>query len=258
MATAHTARRRLAAWALLLCSAGALVLARSPEPAAAVTEPDALHRGGELYQRWCATCHATTADGTRDGPTLEGLSLAYVDLTMRTGRMPLADPERGVRDHTLDPEERELVNAYLADLLDLDEQIPDPPAGDPGQGQELYTLHCAACHGSTGQGGVTGAGLLAPAVTGLDRTALASATRVGPFAMPPFREDTLSDDELGDVVDYVLAFDDQPTSPLGMTELNRVSAAAFGALLLALLMVACVYLARWRTPGQDEREKDHA
>jgi ubiquinol-cytochrome c reductase cytochrome c subunit len=255
---AHTARRRFAAWGLLLCAVGAFAATRADAPAAVAAEPDALQRGGELYQRWCATCHATTADGTRDGPTLAGLSLAYIDLTMRTGRMPMADPERGVRERDFDAEEREAVNDYLADLLGLDDDRPDPPAGDPGRGQDLYTLHCAACHGSTGQGGVTGAGLLAPAVTGLDRTALASATRVGPFAMPPFPEDTISEEELGDVVDYVLAFEDQPISPLGMTELNRVSAAAFGALLLALLIIACVYLGRWRTPRHDERTRDHA
>jgi ubiquinol-cytochrome c reductase cytochrome c subunit len=264
MTSSGQAARSLVAWAALGAVALLLVSLAGRAPAEArlieVGEDveDSLHRGGELYQRWCATCHATDGTGTRDGPSLEGLGLAYIDLTMRTGRMPLPDPERGVREHLLSDEARELTNLYLADLLDLEDDIPDPPAGDVRNGQQLYVVHCAACHGATGSGGVSGAGTTVPAVTGLERVALAQATRVGPFAMPAFAEETIDEQELGDLVDFVLEMSDRPRTPLGLIELNRVTAAAFAAVLLALLIGGMRLLGTWRMPPPDTDPEEKA
>lgn len=73
---------------------------------------------------------------------------------------------------------------------------PQPPApsvpaagavGEPGQGENLYAQHCAACHGAAGQGGI------GPALTGADFSygrsaeAVAESIRNGrPGGMPAF------------------------------------------------------------------------
>jgi ubiquinol-cytochrome c reductase cytochrome c subunit len=245
-------------WAVLgMCVAAVAVLTGS----AGTAQPrdpqlEDLDRGGELYQRWCATCHATDGTGRPEGPTLETVSVAELDLVMRTGRMPLADPERGVRDHRLDDDEREAVVDYLTDLLGLEGALPEPSPGDPGRGQEVYTVHCAACHGSTGGGGVAGGGVTIPGLRGLDPVTLAAATRVGPFQMPPFDSDVIDDEDLDDLVTYTSDFGGQQGTPLGLVELHRVTAAAFAGLLVALLVAGCGVLTRWPAPRREEENPD--
>jgi ubiquinol-cytochrome c reductase cytochrome c subunit len=246
----------MAGWLVVLLGAGALGWIAYVPAAAQPDDLEAVERGGGLYQRWCATCHATDGSGTVHGPPLDDVSLPYLDLVMRTGRMPLDDPRRGVRARLFDDEERELVLAYLTTLLEPPGDIPDPPPGDPRPGQELYTVHCAACHGSTGAGGIAGAGAWVPPVRNRDPVVVAEAVRVGPFDMPAFGEDTLSDEDLGDLVEYVRVLPLQPATPLGMTELHRVTAAAFAALLVGLVLAACGMLARWSPPGEGDVERE--
>jgi ubiquinol-cytochrome c reductase cytochrome c subunit len=244
------------AWLLVLGAAAAAAAAgRSPVDAATPTDDD-LARGGQLYQQVCAVCHGTDGTGTRDAPPIHDIPLAYSDLTMRTGRMPLVDPERGVRIDRLADDDRELVVTYLAEVLDVPGDIPDVPPGNVARGQEVYVAHCAQCHGGMGEGGVVGARSVAPRVRDLDPVALVEATRVGPFDMPPFPEEIISDGELGDMVAFLTA--DVPRTPLGLVELDRVQAGALGVVLLLVAVAVTVWATRPIRSVETARSEDDA
>jgi ubiquinol-cytochrome c reductase cytochrome c subunit len=259
----HPADRRvraIAGWVLVAVCAVAVVLAWQPAWAqnAVLAQADEVERGdatrgGELYQRWCAVCHGTDGGGTYAGPPLLGTSLAYNDLTMRTGRMPLADPNQGVRSREFTDTEREDTLAYLAEALGLDGTIEEPGPGDPAAGQDIYVNHCAQCHGATGAGGIAGDGTLVPATRGLDPLTIAQATRIGPFQMPAFDETAITEDQLDDLVAYTAP---PATGLLGFAEMeSRVVAVLFALGLGALLVWFCVWVGR-PVPAPDV-EEDH-
>lgn len=246
MPRAQAHRRAWLGW-LGVCGVGLVALAgglataaESGRAAAGVEAPD----GGELYQRWCAACHATDGAGTTAGPPLTGIDVAYVDLTMRTGRMPLEDPARGVRQRRFSDAERRRTVAYLTDLLDLDGQVPDVAPGSPAAGRRVYGVHCAACHGPGGSGGLAGDGTPVPEIVGLDAVAIAEATRQGPFQMPRFGRDLISDGEVGDLAAFLGEDTHPPATPLGYTELSRPLAAAFATTLALVVIGLCVWASR--------------
>lgn len=246
--------RPLAAWAVVACAAAAAYLVHAGSPATA--QPDAAapadaERGGELYQRWCAVCHATDGTGTGAGPPIDEVSIALADLTMRTGSMPLTDEGRGVRERTFTDEEREATLAYMVERFELSGRVSQPGPGDPARGQDRYTVHCAACHGASGEGGVSGGGATVPRVRGLEPILVAQAVRVGPFQMPPFNADLLPDDELDDIVAFLDY--EPPSTLLGLSELTRVGAAWWAALLGTTILAACWWIAHRpvRAPDAD-------
>lgn len=235
--------------ACTVVTAFALTASAGAQPAPADIAGDV--RGGELYQRWCAVCHANDGTGTDAGPPLVEMSIALVDLSMRTGAMPLTDENQGVRERTFTDAEREAALAYMVEQFGLEGAVAEPGLGDPTRGQDLYTVHCAACHGATGEGGVAGGGTPVPLARGAAPIELAQATRAGPFTMPPFSAEQITDDELDDIVAFL---DDAPTnSPLGVSDLNRPTAFAWALLLGALTLAACWWIAHRpvRVPDAD-------
>lgn len=74
-------------------------------------------------------------------------------------------------------------------------------AGDlEGDGEQLYGIHCATCHGGDGQGGI------GPQLAGVVTDKLTPAQHVGVVldgrgAMPGW-DSTLEDDEVAAIVDY--------------------------------------------------------
>lgn len=241
----RSTRRALAGWLAVL---GALLgpvawFATSD----ATAQEDEIARGAELFQRNCAVCHGSDARGVAGvGPPLTGFSFARIDLSMRTGRMPLDDPTRGIRQRTFTAEERRATMAYLTDELDLDGELPDPPPGDAAIGRELYTVNCAQCHGATGKGGVAGDGVEIPHVVGLDDTTIAAAVREGPFSMPHFSAELISDQELGHITAFLDEDVHQPNSPLGLEEVGELNAIFFAALLTAAVLLVCLWAAGLR------------
>ena len=239
--------RSLIAWAVTVV---AVVLPWSATaPSRAQTgEVSAAGRGGEqLYQLYCATCHGTDGAGIPGagvgaGPPLRGLEVAYVDQVLRTGRMPILEPSVGVVDQPrfTDGERAGLV-AWTSSAFDLVGDLPVMREGSVAHGQELYGRHCAACHGSTGSGGTSGDGVTVPPVRGLDPVAVFEATRVGPFEMPRFEAEVLTDEEVWDVVAFTQEMTTLEATPLGIREMNRVTMTVMaGLLLLAVLGVVLV------------------
>jgi mono/diheme cytochrome c family protein len=75
------------------------------------------------------------------------------------------------------------------------------PAGGPRDAAPLYEASCASCHGSTGDGGLSGVSLRE--ATAADRQLILDAIRNGDGAMPA-TADGMSDEEIDALVEYVV------------------------------------------------------
>lgn len=243
---------------LLWIAIGAIAALGAEEPA-----EDLLVRGGELYQANCAACHGTVGQGgpgpgVLAGPPVNNVDIAYVDMTLRTGRMPIPEPSVGVRKDRFTEEEREATVAWMRDRFDLPGEIPTVGIGDASRGQELYVRNCAACHGAAGDGGIAGAAVRVPPLSGLDDIAIAEATRVGPFEMPAFDEAVLDDQAIDDIVAYLNVVDATPRTAVGVKELDQIAQALFAAGLALAAGVVTLAVARARRWTAREPEGYHA
>lgn len=220
-------------------------------------------RGGEVYQANCAACHGTRGQGglgpgVLDGPPLLGLELAYVDLTVRTGRMPIAEPSVGVHTEQLDEADRQAMVVYAAERFELTGDIPTVTPGDAARGQATYVRNCAACHGAAGGGGISGANVQVPPLIALDGVAIAEATRVGPFEMPAFDAAVLDDQDIDDMVGYLELAAGTPRTPVGVREVDQLTGGLFAlGLGLAAALVTMV-VARARRWSSQDPEGFHA
>jgi ubiquinol-cytochrome c reductase cytochrome c subunit len=274
-------RRRignLLAWFAVIAGAVALTVAwGSDDVRAQESSPVGdVDLGGQLYAQACAQCHASDGGGAvvpgtnREAPALTDrpqVTAAYVDLVMRTGRMPpAANPfDNQPREVEFDDEERLAIVAYVVDEFGIDNdlgQVTDLPEGNASVGQNVYATNCAACHGSTGAGGVAGGGAWTPEVNVYDATTIAEAIRVGPFQMPAFGADQITDQEAADVAAFLEEVSAEPGTPIGLTELNPVFASGFVALLAVAMILSLFWISSKPTwfpdPDQepDEEEAD--
>lgn len=217
--------------------------------------------GGKLYAANCAVCHGTdgrgiTGEGADAGPSLLGIDVALADLTMRTGRMPIVEPRVGiVADPDLGEDERAAIVAWMTEEFGLRGSVPAVAPGDLARGGDLYARNCAACHGSTGAGGISAGATLVRAVKGVDRTGVVEAIRVGPFEMPVFEESVISDQDAADIATYVQHLTEGPSTPLGLVEVDRVTMSALAVVLVVVAVGATVLIAR---PVPFPRSEDDA
>jgi len=172
--------------------------------------------GKQLFGANCVTCHGpdgrgifTPVQGAGDqkglGPSLQGVGALAPDFYLRTGYMPLDDPNKQPhRDHVLFSEQeiRALV-AYVASLGPGPAiPAPHPERGNLAAGLQLFTEHCAGCHQVVTEGGyVTGA--VAPPLGNATAVQVAEAVRIGPYLMPRFSAKQISDRQLDSIIRYV-------------------------------------------------------
>jgi ubiquinol-cytochrome c reductase cytochrome c subunit len=185
--------------ALLLAVAAALVAAASAHGAP---------NGGSLYAKNCLECHAVEGRGIPErGPSLRGVGALAADFYLRTGYMPLRNPDEQPwrrRSPFSEPQIDALVR-YVASLgRGPRVPTPHPERGDVAIGLRLFTDHCAGCHQAVGEGGyVTGARV--PPLKDATPRQIVEAVRVGPYLMPRFPRSQLTDRQLDSVVAYVQA-----------------------------------------------------
>jgi ubiquinol-cytochrome c reductase cytochrome c subunit len=256
-AAARQVHRRLGSWLVLIAGVVALAFWWSARAGAQEASEQAADQGGDvalgaqLYSQACAQCHAADGSGAivpgtdRRAPALTGrpeITAAYMDVVLRTGRMPpAADPfDNQPREVAYDDEQRAAIVAWTVQQFDLAEDIPAVPEGNAGRGQSVYAANCAQCHGSTGAGGVAGGGAWTPDVSSYDAVTVAEAVRVGPFQMPAFGPEQITDQELGDVAAFLEEVSHEEGTPVGLVELNPVFASGFVA-LLALAMILSLF-----------------
>jgi quinol---cytochrome-c reductase cytochrome c subunit len=211
-------RRRVAAFLILFAVfmipaslailGGGAAGAGTPPVALSVARSDLEAAGQLLYEEHCSSCHGADATGTAQGPDIVGLGPASYDFMMSTGRMPLAQPgAQAVRkEPTLSPAEIAAITAYLvARAPGEGTPIPNvrPAAGSLSEGQRIYELNCAPCHGATGNGGAVGPEA-APSLKHATPTQIGEAVRIGPGTMPVFDQTVISDQQLNSLARYVL------------------------------------------------------
>jgi ubiquinol-cytochrome c reductase cytochrome c subunit len=229
---------------------------------------DQLQRGAQIYQQQCAQCHGGDGSGGtvqvtgRPAPPLRGTDVAYVDLVLRSGRMPPAgnpfDNRR--RSPTVTGADREALVAWMSTAFGLSGQIPQVQIGDPRHGLQVYSAQCAHCHGATGGGGVAGGGAYTPPLTSYEPIVTAEAIRVGPFEMPAFSETQITDQAVGDIAAFLNMIAHERGTPIfGLVELHPVYAAAFVALLAVALVCSLLWIGgrpAWFPDPQQEPESE--
>jgi ubiquinol-cytochrome c reductase cytochrome c subunit len=266
--------RSLLWWALLLvvASAVALVLtSRAQAQTRAAEEVGDVALGSQLYALNCATCHASNGLGAEVGDTGRRappirdnpqVTAAYVDLVLRTGRMPPAESpfDNRPREVAYDGEQRLAIVAFTIAEFGVENDLFEVEEGDPARGQQLWASNCAACHGSTGAGGVAGAGAWTPVVNIHEPTTIGEAIRVGPFQMPAFDSEQISAEGMADIAAFMAEVREEPSTPLGLVELNPVFASGFVALLAVVMLLSLLWISGKPTwfPDPDATPDDEA
>jgi ubiquinol-cytochrome c reductase cytochrome c subunit len=205
--------------------------------------------GAQLFAGNCARCHGSNGEGMAGmGPPLQDAGALAADFYLRTGYMPLGEPQEQPersRVRFREPEVRALVD-YVATLGD-GPPVPDvdPEAGSVSQGLEQFTEHCAGCHQVVAEGGVVTSVRVPP----LDRATpvqIAEAVRTGPYVMPKFSESDISDEELASIIAYVrYAKAPDDAGGWGIGHLGPFPEGMVTWLIAAVLLVAvCVVIGK--------------
>ena len=175
--------------------------------------------GRDLFVSSCASCHGAGAEGTADGPRLLGVGAALVDFQLRTGRMPLADPDvqSQRKPAAFDDHERAALVEYVTSLAAGGPDIPlvDPASGDLSLGQQIFVANCAPCHGATGSGGAVGSDALAPSLARAVPIEVAEAIASGPGEMPVFELERHEQDSVVAFIDYLHNHPDRGGADIG-------------------------------------------
>lgn len=212
-----------------------------PAPTGAVAQLD--EQGRSLYEANCSTCHGLGAEGTTNGPSLQGVGPASVHFMLSTGRMPLAAP--GDQPDRQRPKfsdgQIDAIVAYVSQIAPGGPEIPDvvPGRGDLSTGSALFLDNCSGCHSATAGGDSVGGGQIAPNLMPATPTQVGEAIRIGPGLMPVFDPATLSDDDVDSIAAYLQWLRDNGSE--GGLQLGRVGAVAEGLIAfvvgLGLLIV---------------------
>jgi ubiquinol-cytochrome c reductase cytochrome c subunit len=184
------------------------------------TEPDSpsVELGAQLFAGNCASCHGIAGSGISSprpgaggilgqGPPLRGVGAMAANFYLRTGYMPLSKPtaQPGPDRVLFTSKEIASLTRYVASLGPGPPiPHPNPAAGSISQGAQLFTLHCAGCHQELARGGfVTGAAV--PPLQTVKPTQIAEAVRIGPYLMPRFSRNEITDAQLNSIIKYVLS-----------------------------------------------------
>jgi cytochrome c oxidase cbb3-type subunit 3/ubiquinol-cytochrome c reductase cytochrome c subunit len=136
-----------------------------PSAIAASATPEHVREGKQLYDRYCALCHAPkgrgyAADNANQlaNPTfLRTVTDEHLKVAIDRGRPGTPMSAFGSKfGGPLEPRDTERIIAYVRSLdptggaLAVHEQQVD---GDVEHGLDLFRQHCASCHGENGRGG---------------------------------------------------------------------------------------------------------
>lgn len=203
-------------------------------------------QGRDLWLQKCATCHAARGTGSGRGPDISHRGTAAVDFQVRTGRMPLDDPDQQMERRTpaFDPEQITALVDYTSTFVD------GPRAGgisiddaDLTRGGELYRGQCAACHQAVGAGGALSDGDTVPSLYQATPREVREAVRTGPDSMPGFSRELLGDTELADVAAYVDHLDEP--GDRGGFDLGHLGPVPEGLVAVVAGLGSIVLVTRW-------------
>jgi ubiquinol-cytochrome c reductase cytochrome c subunit len=189
-----------------------------------------LELGKQLYGGNCSSCHGNNGQGVSTqqpqaaasnikvgaGPPLVAAGALAADFYLRTGYMPLAEPDKQPVRQRSPFNEREIhaLTTYVASLGNGPPiPHPKPEQGSTSRGLILFTQHCAGCHQVAAAGGVV-TGARVPPLNLVNARQIAQAVRVGPYVMPKFSQKAISDSDLNSIIRYVL-YAQHPHDPGG-------------------------------------------
>jgi quinol---cytochrome-c reductase cytochrome c subunit len=184
--------------ALLAAALAALL----PAGTAAQTPADL---GSRLYAVHCVQCHGPGGEGQPGrAPSLAGVGERSADFYLSTGYMPLERPEQQPtrNDPVFTEEELRALIEFVGLSGGPPVPAPRPDRGNVSEGQRLFTSHCAGCHQIVGEGGYV-TGTRVPPLESASAVQIAEAVRIGPYVMPVFDEQQISDAELDSIIAYV-------------------------------------------------------
>lgn len=195
--------------------------------------------GRRLFVDGCSTCHGFDARGITDrGPSLRGVGALSADFYLRTGRMPLDDPEDEPRrkDSFYTDEQIRALVAYVESLGGPPIPVVEPERGNLSEGEHLFAITCAGCHQIVGRGGITTKSVV-PDLEKVEAVDVYEAMQIGPYVMPKFT--WLTPRERDSITKYVLWTQD-PTD-LGGWGIGHIGPVPEGLVtffigLLALLL----------------------
>ena len=226
----------------------------------ALAQSPVAESGEGLYQESCASCHGPGGEGTGAGPSLEQAGAAAADFQLRTGRMPLSEPDdQAVRKKS--PFTESQIDALVDYVASLGSGPPIPEVDIEGRatapGQELYAANCAPCHGTGGTGGAAGPGALAPSLFRAEPVEVAEAMITGPGEMPVF---DLSERERNDIVAFVHYLQNERDP--GGTDIGGIGPVPEGYVAWLLggtaVIVLCLFIGHRRERASVEEENDRS
>lgn len=156
--------------------------------------------GATVFQRRCATCHGTAAQGTTAGYELRHPPRPYSEWVIRQGRPGPEFPRSNMPAWG----DRQLNDTQLSELFDWLDAFERPTSG-----AGLFLDLCASCHGRDGAAGVVGMD-----VRGWPATETRAIVRAGSGAddfaarrryMPSWDVDQLTDRELDQIAAWLAA-----------------------------------------------------
>jgi cytochrome c oxidase cbb3-type subunit 3 len=218
-----------------------------------------VENGKRLFGEYCAVCHGYDGQG-RVGAALEGWFAgirpeAFVRSTVSDGvadTMPAFSQSKG---GPLTDQEIDDIAVYVLSWQDRVEPAPTPTPlpvtpiptvaglkGDPTAGAQIFARDCQVCHGERGQGGI-GASLSAPIAAVQPEAFLRQVISdgVNGSPMPAFRG-ALSEDDIDNVVAYVLSWDHKPAPP---TSPESTETDNFNWLVALLFLIVALVLVVW-------------
>jgi ubiquinol-cytochrome c reductase cytochrome c subunit len=237
------------------------------QPPSGIVRPDneaSLSRselGQQLYAGNCSSCHGSAGLGAAPpgtihgaggiegvGPPLAGVGARAADFYLRTGYMPLGDPDDQPHRRSVQFSEREL-DALIVYVASLGKGPPVPQVdlsrGSLSVGLRAFTEHCAGCHQVVAEGGVV-TGAVAPPLDEATPTQIAEAVRIGPYVMPTFSEKAIPDRELASIIRYVeYAKNPQDEGGWGLGHIGPVPEGMVAWLLAGTVLVGvCILLGK--------------
>lgn len=212
-------------------------------PTGAPPDEPLVRAGRRLFVDTCASCHGMDARGIPGrAPSLYGAGALSADFYLRTGRMPLTDPEdQPLRSETALPDGqiRALV-AYVGTLGGPPIPDVDVEEGDIALGQRLFTENCAACHQVMGRGGIVTRAVVPDLIGQVTPLDVAEAIEIGPYVMPLFP--WMSDEQVNSIARYV-AYADEPTD-VGGWGIGHLGPVPEGMVTWLLAMAALMFAIR--------------
>lgn len=198
--------RRASLHLAVLASVVALGIAWHPAAPLSAQVEAGTNGGRDIWLSQCAVCHGARGKGTDRGVEIEHRGTAAIDFQVRTGRMPLDQPDQAMRRRKpeLSPQQITELVAYTGGFVEGPKAgAPSSDRADLGDGGALYLEQCAACHQAVGAGGALAYGDVAPPLYQATSRDIGEAIRTGPGNMPQFAAGSLDDAQVADITVYV-------------------------------------------------------